>query len=116
MIKAYDLKWDEKDFKDAREEEPNKKDQAELTTQSLIEIKCDECKKLLLEKNREYGDSALHPPGIFSKLDADEAIKARIDDKLARIKYGGSKNIKEDTVLDLIGYLILLRVVQHASL
>lgn len=87
----------------------------ELTTQDLIRIKCDECKELLLEKNREYGDSALHPLGIFSKLEALEAIKIRIDDKLARIQYNGQKNIKEDTVLDLIGYLILMRVCETAE-
>ena len=87
----------------------------DMSTQDLIKIKCDECKELLLEKNREYGDSALHPLGIFSRLDAIEAIKIRIDDKLARIRYGGQKNIKEDTVLDLIGYLILLRVCEAAT-
>lgn len=78
-------------------------------------MKCDECKELLLEKNREYGDSALHPLGIFSKLGVYEAIKIRIDDKLARIRYDGQKNIKEDTVLDLIGYLILMRVCEVAN-
>lgn len=85
-----------------------------MSTQDLIKIKCDECKELLLEKNREYGDSALHPLGIFSKLSAIEAIKIRIDDKLARIQFSGPKNIKEDTVLDLIGYLVLMRVCEAA--
>ena len=99
------------------EADPNGKDQdrAVYSTQDLIKIKCDECKELLLEKNREYGDSALHPLGIFSKLDAIEAIKIRIDDKLSRIRYGGQKNIKEDTVLDLIGYLVLMRVCKAAN-
>ena len=92
-------------------------DQREFTmsTQDLIKIKCDECKELLLEKNREYGDSALHPLGIFSKLSAIEAIKIRIDDKLARIRFSGQKNIKEDTVLDLIGYLVLMRVAESVN-
>jgi len=85
------------------------------STRDLIEHECDSIKTLLLEKNREYGDSALHPLGIFSKLASVEAIKIRIDDKLARIRYGGQKNIKEDTVLDLIGYLILLRVCTTVS-
>lgn len=88
---------------------------ASMSTQDLIKIKCDECKELLLEKNREYGDSALHPLGIFSRLDAIEAIKIRIDDKLARIQYSGKKTIKEDTVLDLIGYLILMRVCEAVN-
>lgn len=80
------------------------------STQDLIKIECHKIEELLLEKNREYGDSALHPLGVFSKLSAIEAIKIRIDDKLSRIQYSGQKNIKEDTVLDLIGYLILMRV------
>ena len=99
------------------EKDPTGKDQhePELSTQELIKIKCDECKELLLEKNREYGDSALHPLCIFSRLEAIEAIKIRIDDKLARIQFSGQKNIKEDTVLDLIGYLILMRVCEAVS-
>jgi len=87
----------------------------EVSTQDLIKRVCDDVKNLLLEKNREYGDSALHPLGIFSKLASLEAIKIRIDDKLARIQYSGQKNIKEDTVMDLIGYLILLRVCTTVS-
>ena len=99
------------------EQDPNGKDQHEpgASTQDMIKNKCDECKELLLRKNREYGDSALHPLGIFSNLDSIEAIKIRIDDKLSRIQYSGEKNIKEDTVLDLIGYLILLRVAESAN-
>ena len=86
-----------------------------MTTQDLIKLECNKVKGLLLEKNREYGDSALHPLGIFSKLGAIEAIKIRIDDKLARIQYSGQKNIKEDTVMDLIGYLILSKVCEAVN-
>ena len=117
-MKATFCKMDDVFYDEGQEEkDPNGKDQHEpsLSTQDLIRIKCDECKELLLEKNREYGDSALHPLGIFSKLSAIEAIKIRIDDKLARIQFSGQKNIKEDTVLDLIGYLILMRVCEAAD-
>lgn len=82
------------------------------TTQELIIEKCDEIKELLLTKNREYGDSALNPVNIFSSLNCIEAIKIRIDDKLSRIMYKGKKTIKEDTVLDLIGYLIFLSIAE----
>lgn len=85
------------------------------STQELIEDECNKIKDLLLQKNREYGDSALNPLGIFSKLIPLDAIKIRIDDKLARIAYSGQKNIKEDTVLDLIGYLILLKVCENSQ-
>lgn len=63
---------------------------------------------LLKEKNAAYGNTALNPLGIFSKLGASEAIKARIDDKLARISNKGLNDDTEDTARDLVGYLLLL--------
>ena len=65
---------------------------------------------LLKEKNKAYGNTALNPTNIFSKLNATEAICARIDDKLARIKNKGITDETEDTVDDLIGYLLLLKM------
>ena len=65
---------------------------------------------LLKQKNKSYGDSALNPAGIFSKLDATEALCARIDDKIMRIKNKGINDETEDTVDDLIGYLLLLKM------
>ena len=64
--------------------------------------------QLLKEKNNAYGNTALSPLGIFSKLGAAEAIKARIDDKLARIANRGLNDDTEDTARDLVGYLLLL--------
>lgn len=66
--------------------------------------------KLLKEKNQAYGDTALNPSNIFSKLDSVEAICARLDDKLARIKNKGINDKTEDTVDDIIGYLLLLKM------
>ena len=65
---------------------------------------------LLIEKNKAYGDTANNPPKIFSKLEAVEGLCARIDDKLSRIKMRGITDETEDSVSDLIGYLILLKV------
>jgi len=65
---------------------------------------------MLDEKNKAYGDSALNPVRIFSKADAVQAIKVRIDDKLSRISKQGITEDSEDTLLDLIGYLALLKV------
>tara|TARA_R110002012_G_scaffold74585_1_gene188997 strand:+ start:2281 stop:2688 length:408 start_codon:yes stop_codon:yes gene_type:complete len=65
---------------------------------------------LLKQKNRAYGNTALNPTNIFSQLDASEAICARLDDKLARIKNKGINDETEDTVSDLIGYLLLLKM------
>tara|TARA_R100000655_G_scaffold77245_1_gene116297 strand:+ start:4697 stop:5041 length:345 start_codon:yes stop_codon:yes gene_type:complete len=66
--------------------------------------------KLLKEKNRAYGNTALNPTNIFSKLESTEAICARIDDKLARIKNKGITDKTEDSIDDLIGYLFLLKM------
>jgi len=65
---------------------------------------------LLEQKNKAYGNTALNPTNIFSKLSASEAICARIDDKLARIGNKGIYDETEDTVDDLIGYLLLLKM------
>ena len=65
---------------------------------------------LLKEKNKAYGNTALNPTNIFSRLNASEAICARLDDKLARIKNKGINDKTEDTVDDLIGYLLLLKM------
>jgi hypothetical protein len=80
-----------------------------MNTQIEIEKTCDEIKQLLLEKNRKYGDSALNPVRIFAKSDATEQLKVRIDDKLNRLK-NLQEDETEDTITDLIGYLILLKI------
>ena len=78
-----------------------------MTTQEDIVKVCDGMQNLLIEKNRRYGDSALHPINIFSKLDGNEQIKIRLDDKLSRIINGSySKN----DLADVTGYLILLMI------
>ena len=85
-------------------------EETELTdTQKEITAVCNEIRDLLLEKNRKYGDSALTPKRIFSKADAVEQIKVRLDDKISRLINQQSDD-DEDVVMDLMGYLVLLRV------
>ena len=79
-------------------------------TVALIAKICDDIRDLLLEKIRAYGNSALEPIRVFSKASNCEQILARIDDKLNRIKQGANFLYDEDVLLDLIGYLILLKV------
>ena len=74
-------------------------------TQVLNEIQ-----GLLIAKNQKYGNSALEPLGVFSKLDAKEGLLVRIDDKLKRIKNGSLEKDDEDVINDLIGYLVLLKI------
>jgi hypothetical protein len=65
---------------------------------------------LLVSKNLKYGNSALEPIGVFSKLSAKEGLLVRIDDKLKRIKNGSLEKDDEDVINDLIGYLVLLKI------
>jgi hypothetical protein len=72
-----------------------------------------EIKELLLEKNEKYGNSALEPLGVFSKLSIEEGLFIRIDDKLKRINNGSLDKDDEDVINDLIGYLVLLKIYQN---
>jgi len=80
-------------------------------TEQQIANVCNQIKALLLLKNKAYGNSALEPVRIFSKNDSIDGLLVRIDDKLSRIKnVGVASNATEDTLMDLIGYLVLLKV------
>jgi len=69
---------------------------------------------LLKEKNEQYGDSVQQPLRIFSKLDSQAGIRVRIDDKLSRLARGNDSIESDiDIVDDLIGYLILLRMMME---
>lgn len=82
-----------------------------LDTPTHISMICDEVKNLLLEKNKKYGDSALNPVRIFSNASTVEQLLVRIDDKLSRLKSGaGLLANDEDVVMDLMGYLVLLKI------
>ena len=81
-----------------------------MKTEDLIKKVGNSVIDLLIEKNRAYGDSATNPSNIFSKGSAVDSLCARLDDKLMRIKNKGINDKTEDTVDDIIGYLILLKV------
>ena len=81
-----------------------------MKTEKLIEKVCEDVKDLLLKKNRDYGDSALNPSNVFSTGDVFESLGSRIDDKLMRIQNVGVNDETEDTISDLIGYLVLYKV------
>ena len=96
---AIDPKWVETRTEVAFEDFANKLDAA---ASNIVD--------LLKSKNKAYGNTALSPVKIFSRLDATEALCARIDDKIMRIKNKGINDQTEDTVDDLIGYLLLLKM------
>lgn len=83
-------------------------------TRPAIDIveQCDFIAEVLIEKNRQYGDSALNPVRLFSSADPVEQLKVRIDDKLSRIRTAADDDL-EDPLLDLTGYLVLLLIARR---
>lgn len=78
-----------------------------------VDLVLGEIETMLISKNKKYGNSALDPKRIFSRADATEQIKVRIDDKLSRMSKGTNDN--EDTIMDLMGYLVLLKISEMKS-
>jgi hypothetical protein len=97
-------KFEDKDFW-----KENNYIQEELTFGQKLYNVLDDISTLLENKNKKYGDAALNPKRIFSKLNSLEQLKVRIDDKLSRI---ANQNVEddEDVVGDLIGYLIIYKI------
>jgi hypothetical protein len=86
-----------------------------VEAKSMEQLICEECEalaKLLIAKNRSYGNSVAEPACIFAKQDPLSQMDVRIDDKINRIAKGGVYK-DEDTEKDLIGYLILKRCVRR---
>jgi hypothetical protein len=81
-------------------------------TGDLIRDECQNLQDLLLEKNRKYGDAAIHPVRLFSRANPVEQINVRIDDKLSRIRSAQGDDL-EDAEQDLLGYLVLKRVAKR---
>ena len=75
---------------------------------NIIDI-LDNIENMLIEKNKSYGNAALNPLRVFSKASPIEQLKVRIDDKLSRIAKG-NEFIGDDTINDLIGYLVLYKI------
>jgi hypothetical protein len=73
-----------------------------------IVLECLEVAQTLVNKNIAYGDSVLDPIRFFSSSKPEEQLLVRIDDKLSRLKRGAAAG--EDVLLDVIGYLVLLRI------
>ena len=73
---------------------------------------CHSIAHMLINKNIAYGDSALDPVRIFSKSDAVEQLRVRIDDKLSRLMKG-TDYVGDNDIDDLIGYLVLLKIAKE---
>lgn len=66
--------------------------------------------RMLVAKNRAYGNSVLDPIRCFSKVGPIQRIRDRLDDKISRLVRGEAAG--EDAELDLMGYLTLLKVAE----
>ena len=80
-----------------------------MTTDETIAQVMDELKEMFIEKNIAYGDILQNGLNVFSK-DPVSGILGRLDDKLNRIKAVGINEDTEDTIADLIGYLVHLKI------
>jgi len=103
-VNPYDMTWGGVVVTD---EEPDPEPENSFATKVWAIL--DEIGDLLISKNEAYGDAALNPIRVFSKADTLEQLRVRIDDKLNRIQ-NGHEYANEDTVDDLIGYLVLYKV------
>jgi|TARA_R110000822_G_scaffold26587_2_gene79991 hypothetical protein len=79
-------------------------------TNELLENELQRLRDLFIEKNEQYNDSLQHPLSTFHKGDVVSGICARLDDKLGRIRESGINEHTIDTIDDLIGYLVHLRI------
>ena len=72
---------------------------------------CRKIAQMLCDKNAKYGNAAMDPVRIFSKVSPLEGIRVRIDDKLSRYtRRDVDTEEDEDVIDDLIGYLVLLKM------
>ena len=80
-----------------------------LETNIELASEFDKLKDFVIEKNVEYNNSLQNPISVFqpSKMDG---ILGRLDDKLNRIKHAGINEHTMDTIDDLIGYLVHLKI------
>lgn len=62
--------------------------------------------EFLIAKNKNYGNSALKPIKIFSKVEPTNSICVRMDDKISRIV--NAPEFRKNDIVDLTGYLVLL--------
>ena len=71
---------------------------------------CTQLNDNLIKKNIAYNNSLHNPISIFQQNNTIEGICCRIDDKLNRIKCAGITGDTEDSIDDLIGYLVHLKI------
>ncbi len=89
-----------------------------IQTRTETEIKriCKTLEDTLLRKNADYGNSSQRSPILTPRLSAQDALKVRLSDKIARfiqLEQSGVARVNEsldDTLLDMAGYCVLLLI------
>lgn len=74
--------------------------------QSPINKVVESLNTFLIAKNKNYGNSALKPLKVFSKVEPTNSICVRMDDKISRIV--NATELRKNDIVDLTGYLVLL--------
>lgn len=93
---------------------PREKDPGNTAFEDNVHRHLNKIANILISKNKAYGDSALNPIRAFSKASRIEQLNVRIDDKISRIQRGTDFE-DEDTVRDLIGYLVLRLIAEESE-
>ena len=75
---------------------------------------CIDLAAFLAQKNYAYGNGVFEPVNVFSKLNPEEQLRVRMDDKIKRIQMGREFG-NEDSLRDLLGYLVLYFVLKSRS-
>jgi hypothetical protein len=71
-------------------------------------------RRMVISKNLDYNNSLQNPTRVFSRGNVIDGIMVRIDDKLNRIKAAGLNENTIDTVDDIVGYLVHLRIAYNS--
>jgi|TARA_B100000809_G_scaffold6296_1_gene6391 hypothetical protein len=64
---------------------------------------------ILMERHENHGDSVFAPVKLFSTISPRERLMVMLDTKLSRYQHG-ARELSEENLNDLIGYLILLKI------
>ena len=87
-----------------------------IQTETEIKRICKALENTLLQKNADYGNSSQRSPILTPRLSAQDALKVRLSDKIARfiqLEQSGAARVNEsldDTLLDMAGYCVLLLI------
>lgn len=72
-------------------------------------------KKLLIEKNKKYGDAILNPFCFFSSKNIKHTVLSRLDEKMSRL-LNNTDGDDEDIFIDIMGYLYFAIIVHENNI